>query len=97
MADDLNSENARGRFISGVYFQSVAVKKQPLNPGRLEEEKEIIRMLEKKDKHKRLLYSTEDGESSYMAMEPCLCNLIDLIKFFRNKRTEDVTPVNARL
>jgi hypothetical protein len=80
----------------GYALQPVAVKKQLLKPGRLEREREIIHMLEKKDGCRRLLHAVEVGESSYMVMRPCICNLEDLINF-KTKINKDFTVVDARL
>lgn len=101
ITNDLISEYAGERCLYKGYFrQLVAVKQQPSKTGRRERENEIIDMLEKKDKCIRVLYSVEDGQRSYMVMEPCFCNLADLMKFFIKKRTETedgVTAVDARL
>jgi hypothetical protein len=81
------SESESLAIYDGCVTQPVAVKQQLSKPRRLESERKIIQMLEQKWGDLRLLDAIEDGESSFMAMQPCMCSLVDLIDI-KAKRTD---------
>jgi len=83
------SESESLAIYDGCVPQPVAVKQQLSKPGKLESKRKIIQMLEQKWGDLRLLDAIEDGESSFMAMQPCTCSLTDLIDI-KAKRNKDV-------